>query len=145
MNIELKIRPLTYNHYYRHSKSGKPVKTGAGLAYEEELDMILEDYAIALSEYGRKFDPLTNILRLSITHFNPKFYIKDNSRLNMKAGDVDGSIKVLQDKVFNLMGIDDYVIKSLRSDQYPGAEDVVRIELDEISLSLPEYRPIRKD
>jgi len=143
MNIKLEIKPLTYNQYYRNSKNGRRIKTGAGLAYDEELSVVLEDYAIALSNYGKFLDPSKEIVRLKIAHYNPNFYVKDNSRLSKTAGDTDGPIKVLQDKIFNALGLDDYVVKSLVVDQYPGREHIVIINIDKLLLSSIEYQPIR--
>lgn len=145
MNIELKIKPLTYNQYYRNSKTGRRIKTGAGLAYDEELAEILKEYAIALHDFGKDLDLSKNILRLKISHFNPKFYIKDNSRLNKSSGDTDGIIKVLQDKIFHSLGCDDYIVKSLIVDQYPGREHRVLINIDKLLLSAIEYEPIWED
>lgn len=145
MKIKLFIKPLTYNQYYRNTKSGHRVKTGAGLAYDEELDVIMEDYAEALALFGRELDLSNSILRFSLDHYNENFYLQDNSRLSMTAGDVDGPIKVIQDKVFKLMGQDDYLVKSLRSDQYPANKDYIEINLAILDLSAPEYLPVWKD
>lgn len=145
MNIRLEIKPLTYNQYYRNTKSGHRIKTGAGLAYDEELGELLKDYAAALSNFGKEIDLSKNIVRLQIQHYNPKFYVKDNSRLSKTAGDTDGIIKILQDKIFNAMGLDDYIVKSLIVDQYPGRDHVVCINIDTLLLSSIQYSPIGKD
>lgn len=129
IKFNLNFRPLTYNQYYRSTKSGKRVKTGAGLAYDELLGEIFEDYSSELLEFGRKIDPAKHYVKLSLLHFNSKFYIKDKSRLNQKSGDNDGSIKILQDKIFTLMKFDDYIIKHHTLMQLPGDIDKVMLEI----------------
>jgi len=108
MKIILPIKPLSYNGYYRNNKSGKRIKTGKGLAFDEELGVLLEDHADALVRFGRTFDPSKDIISLTIRVGNPKFFIKDGSRLSKTSGDVDNYIKVLKDKIFKVMGVDDY-------------------------------------
>lgn len=133
--LELKLKPLTYNQHYRPTKSGKLVKTGAGLAYDEELSYLLREYSTELSDFREKLDSSNSILKVEYRHYNTKYFIKDGSRLNKKAGDVDGIIKVLQDKIFDLIGVDDFMIKDLRSVQYPSDRDFVKVIIEEIPHS----------
>ena len=142
MIFSLDLKLLSYNQYYRNNKNGKRIKTGAGHAYDEELGLLLEDHANALRLFGEGINPATNIVRLQITMYSPDFYIKDNSRLSMTCGDIDNPVKVFQDKLFKVIGTDDYIIKSLQVDQYPGAEHRAIIGLEILPLSSIEYSPI---
>ena len=130
LEITLPIKPLSINSYYRNSRTGKRIKTGKGLAFDEELGMLLEVHAEALVRFGRYFDPSTNMIRMSLDVGNPKYYLKDKSRLSMTAGDVDNYVKVLQDKMFRVMGVDDYSCRSLRVDDYDSKVEIAHILLE---------------
>lgn len=108
IEIILSIKPISYNAYYRNSKTGKRIKTGKGHAFDEELDYLLEDHAEALIRFGRLFDPSKNIIKMRMDVGNPSYFLKDKSRLSMTAGDVDNYLKVTQDKTFKVMKVDDY-------------------------------------
>lgn len=135
MNIRLKIKPLTYNQYYRNTKSGHRIKTGAGLAYDEELQYLLEEFREELEAFGKTFDESTHVIKFRIDHANPKFYVKDGSRLNKKSGDTDGIIKIIQDKIFHMMGLDDYIVKALEVYQHPGRDHEITMRIDRLLLS----------
>ena len=111
MIIKLPIKPLSYNAYYRNTKSGHRVKTGAGLAYEEELEMMISGHSNELAQFGESLDLSKYMIKITIYNFKSDFYIKDGSRINLTAGDWDNPIKVLQDKLFKQIGIDDIFIK----------------------------------
>lgn len=69
--------------------------------------------------FGEKYDPSKNIIRLGIEIFNPYFFRKADGFLNPKSGDIDNSVKVLQDKIFKYAGIDDSAVKKLQVVDYP--------------------------
>ena len=52
MRLVLPIKPLSYNQYYKNTRTGKRIKTGAGLAYDEELEILLDSYAGKLRTFG---------------------------------------------------------------------------------------------
>jgi len=131
MEVEftLDIKPLSYNAYYRNTRNGKRVKTGAGLAYDEELELLLEDYALKLVDFAAQLDDTRDYIKLVIIRFNPNFLVKDGSRLNKTSGDVDNIVKVLQDKIFKVAGIDDFFVKDLRVVEMPALDNRVYINL----------------
>ena len=145
MQIIIPFKLLSYNGYYRNTKSGHRVKTGAGLAYDEELGLFLEDNADALLDFGRSIDLSTNILKLKIQIFNSNFYIKDGSRLNEASGDIDNYVKILQDKLFKAMGLNDVFVKKLLVEEYPWDMDLAQISLSSQPISshqaAPTYHP----
>lgn len=128
MIIKLKIKPLSYNAYYKNSRTGRRIKTGAGLAYDEELGELLAEHAKALSNFGRDLDLSKSIVKLEIFNFKSRFFTK-SGELSKTSGDWDNPIKVLQDKVFKLMGIDDYVIKIGQVTDMPSNEDGVMLRI----------------
>lgn len=134
MKLLIPFKLLSYNQYYRNSKTGKRIKTGAGLAYDEELELFLQDNAAALGFFRRGIDLSINILEFKIHNFNSNYYIKDGSRLNQKSGDVDNFVKVLQDKLFKAIGIDDYLVKRLLVEESPSDKDYAIIELNVLKL-----------
>tara|TARA_R110000868_G_C10972634_1_gene770655 strand:- start:33568 stop:33972 length:405 start_codon:yes stop_codon:yes gene_type:complete len=134
MRIIIPFKLLSYNQYYRNTKSGHRVKTGAGLAYDEELGLFLEDNADALKSYGRNLDLSKDILEFKIQNYNADYYIKDGSRLNQKSGDIDNYVKVLQDKLFKVIGVDDFLIKRLIVEEYPSDTDYAILELSTINV-----------
>lgn len=109
--LKLDIKPISYNAYYRNTRTGKRIKTGQGLAFDEEIDMALEVYSNELETFGKSLDPSNSIVRLRIRVVNPDFFLKDGSRISQVAGDVDNWIKVLKDKIFKTIGIDDFVVR----------------------------------
>lgn len=119
MELVIPLRPLSYNQYYRNTRTGKRVKTGAGLAYEEELEYLLSCRESSLLSFGKEFDPSKNIVKLEIEIYNPYFFRKADGHLNPKSGDIDNSVKVLQDKIFKYAGIDDSAVKRLEVSDYP--------------------------
>ena len=121
LSIVLKIKPLSINGYYRNSKSGHRIKTGAGLAYDEELALLLRPYAEAMRSFKDSL-PAADVLSVDYTFFNPSYFIKDGSRLNQTSGDVDNPVKVLQDKIFRAMGVDDHRIKSFTVEEIPSTD-----------------------
>lgn len=122
ITIDIPFKLLSYNGYYRNTRTGKRVKTGAGLAYDEMLEEVLLENASALEYFGRTICQSKDILEFRLHIYNTKYYIKDKSRLNKKTGDIDNYVKVLQDKVFKYLKLDDYQIKSLVVKEYPSAD-----------------------
>lgn len=137
ITLTLSIRPLSYNQYYRNSKTGKRIKTGPGLAYDEELTILLESYQKTLKRFAKNLDPSKVVVEHRLTYFNPEFFIQDESRLNMTSGDIDNPVKVLQDKIFKAMGQDDYFVKKLFVEEYPS--DEVGVVVDLIVRPMPEF------
>jgi len=135
MRIVIPFKLLSYNGYYRNTRSGHRVKTGAGLAYDEELGLFLEDNAAALISYGKGFDLSKDILELKIQIFNSNFFIKDKSRINEASGDIDNYVKILQDKLFKAMGLNDVFVKKLYVSEYPWDIDLAQIEINSLLLS----------
>ena len=113
MKIFLPLKPLSINQYYRNSRSGNRIKTGKGLAFDEELNILLEEHASALQHFGKKIDPSINIVKLTMRVGNPDYFLKDGSRISKTAGDIDNYLKVIQDKIFNVIGVDDYTCRGL--------------------------------
>ena len=128
MIIKLEIKPLSYNQYYKNSRTGKRIKTGAGLAYDEELGLLLGYHASALKKFGREIDLSINIVKLEIFNFKSLFYTK-KGEVSQTAGDWDNPIKVLQDKIFKTMEVDDYVVKVGQVIDLPSDKDGVIIKL----------------
>jgi len=130
MKLLIPFKLLSYNAYYRNTKSGHKVKTGAGLAYDEELGVFLEDNAAALNHFRKDIDLSNYILELKIHLFNSKYYIKDGSRLNETSGDIDNYVKVLQDKLFKALDLNDARVKRLIVQEDPSDKDYAIIELN---------------
>ncbi len=132
MKIEftLTIKPISYNAYYRNSKTGKRIKTGKGHAFDEELEYLLDDHAEALAEFGRFFDPSKNIIKMTMDVGNPNYYLKDKSRLSMTGGDVDNYLKVTQDKMFSYIGVDDYSCRHIDVSDHDSVEEITYILLE---------------
>ena len=129
MKLVLLLKPLSYNQYYRNTRSGKRIKTGAGLAYEEELEYLLSCREKSLLSFGEEFDPSKNIVKLDLQIFNPYFFRKADGHLNPKSGDIDNSVKVLQDKIFKYAGIDDSSVKKLTVSDFPSDKSGMIITL----------------
>lgn len=121
LSIILKIKPLSINGYYRNSKSGHRVKTGAGLAYDEELALLLRPYEKAMAAFKNSL-PEGDVLSVDYTFFASNYFVKDGSRINKASGDVDNPVKVLQDKIFRAMDVDDHRIKSFTVEQIPSSD-----------------------
>lgn len=130
MIIKLPIKALSYNGYYRSTKSGNRVKTGAGLAYDEELEYILRDYSEELEIFGKGCDPSKNIVAMEITYYNPGFMLKDGSRVSKTAGDLDNIVKVLQDKIFKVIRKDDSMVRSLKVSDMPSDFYLISVNLN---------------
>ena len=130
LQFDLDIKPISYNSYYRNSRTGKRIKTGKGHAFDEELGVLLEDHAEALLRFGRFFDPSKNIIKMIMDVGNTGYLIKDKSRLSMTAGDVDNYIKVTQDKMFGVMEVDDYSCRHVDVSDYDSCEDITHITLE---------------
>lgn len=140
MELILPFKPLSYNAYYRNSRTGKRIKTGKGLAFDEELNIHLKENAIALAQFGKSIDPSSNIVKLTIRVGNPNFFIKDGSRISKTAGDVDNYLKVMQDKIFGFIGVDDYVARHLDILDIPSVEPFTKIILKTIPIhELPTH------
>lgn len=140
MKITLDIKPLSYNQYYRSTRSGKRVKTGAGLAYEEELEYLLSNYSDELLNFGKELDLHKNIVRTEIKIYNPDYFIKDGSRINKNSPDVDNCIKVLQDKLFKVIDKDDVQARDTRIYDVPSNGWKISIEM--FIVSIPDFCPI---
>lgn len=139
--ITILIKPISYNAYYRNSRSGNRIKTGAGLAYDEELELLLSEFREELEEFGHKLDPSKNIATLEISFANPDFFIKDGSRISKTAGDLDNTIKVLQDKIFSFVQVDDYICRDVRAFDFPSNSWEVYIRLN--IKAIPDFRHVQ--
>ena len=138
--IDLNLQPLSYNAYYRNSHSGNRIKTGAGLAYDEELEYLLNNYSDELKNFGKSLDPSKNIVSMGIKYYNPGMLLKDKSRLSKTAGDLDNIIKVLQDKLFKLICEDDSIVRRLK-DIYDVPSDEYGIRITLGIEPIPDFCP----
>jgi hypothetical protein len=138
LRLTLPIRPLSYNQYYRNTRTGKRIKTGSGLAYDEILEGIILGYSNELLSFGKLVDQSKHIISFSLRIANPRFYIKDGSRINKTAGDVDNYVKILQDKISRAMGVDDYLFRRGSQFDFPSDKDLVMISLE--ILPHPPFR-----
>jgi len=130
LSIKIPIKPISYNAYYRNSRTGKRIKTGKGLAFDEEIELLLLGYSNELVKFGKYIEPSKNIVKFTLKVGNPKFFIKDGSRISQTCGDVDNYIKVLQDKLFKIIGFDDYCVRHLEVSDFPSIEESTLITLD---------------
>lgn len=130
LKLILPIRPLSYNGYYRNTRTGKRIKTGSGLAYDEMLGREFDGHSKELQEFGNLVDQSKHIVSFKIEIANPRFYIKDGSRINKKAGDVDNYVKILQDKISMLMGLDDYIFRKVSCEDFPSDQDMIILLLE---------------
>lgn len=142
MQISLPLKPLSYNAYYRNSRTGKRIKTGKGLAFDEELALVLEDYSDELVLFGRSIDPSINIVKLTMIVGNPDFFIKDGSRISKTCGDIDNYIKVIQDKLFNVIGVDDYTCRHLEVLDFYSVKESTLIHLEIKPILQGIYRKV---
>jgi hypothetical protein len=133
MILKLKVKALSYNQYYRNSRTGKRIKTGAGLAYDEILGEALGEYAEALKEFGGSVDLSRSIVKIEILNFKSNFFTKKGA-ISKTSGDWDNPVKVLQDKIFALVGVDDYIIKEGTVKVLPSDTDgvIIRLSLEPI-------------
>ena len=150
--LTLPIKPLSINAYQRNMKGGKRVKTGKGLAFDEEIEYLLEDHANALQKFGESVDPSNNIIKLIIRVGNPNFYLADRSRVSKTAGDVDNYLKVMQDKLFGCMDIDDHIARHIDVADCHSIEPFTHIILKIVPIpqgfdrqGVPVYSPILDD
>lgn len=140
LRIDLYLKPLSYNKYYRSTRSGNRVKTGAGLAYDEQLDIVMEEYSNELKAFGCELDLSSNIVIMDIQYFNPEFFIKDGSRISKTAGDLDNMIKILQDKIFRTMEVDDSIVRNLSIHDVPS--NGYKVVIDLLIQPIPDFYPI---
>ena len=129
LRLILKVRPLSYNVYYRNSRTGKRLKTGLGLAYDELLEVEFSGHSKELCELGKSVDQSKDIVSIDLEIANPRFYIKDGSRINQTAGDVDNYVKILQDKIARMMGVDDFLFRQGSQRDFPSDMDLIIITL----------------
>lgn len=148
LSLNLAIKPISYNQYYRNTRTGKRIKTGMGLAFDEEIAYRLADNSKELKSFGESLDPSNSIVRLRIRVVNPDFFLKDGSRISKTAGDVDNWVKVLKDKIFREIGIDDFVVRWDDIADCPGVEYSINIVLERLPIPQsfdhrgePIYRP----
>jgi hypothetical protein len=130
LKLILPIKPLSYNHYYRNTRTGKRIKTGSGLAYDEMLDRVVTGRSKELLEFGNLVDQSRHIVSFNLEIANPRFYIKDGSRINKTSGDVDNYVKILQDKISRVMGVDDYLFRRGSQFDFPSDQDLIIIKLE---------------
>ena len=130
IEILLPIKPISYNAYYRNSRTGKRIKTGKGHAFDEELDLLLRVYEDSLRKFRELLDPSKFIVKMTMQVGNPDYYLKDGSRLSMTGGDVDNYLKVTQDKIFKEIGFDDYICKHIEVIDYHSLEAQTKINLE---------------
>ena len=142
MIIKLEIKPLSYNQYYKNSRTGKRIKTGAGLAYDEELGLLLGYHASALKKFGREIDLSKDIVKLEIFNYKTNFFRKDGE-LSKTAGDWDNPVKVLQDKIFKTMEVDDYIVKIGKVVDIPSS-DLNGVIIDLNILDIPEMQSFKE-
>lgn len=150
--LTLPIKPISINAYQRNTRTGKRIKTGKGLAFDEEIAYRLKDYSIELKEFGKLLDPSKVIVKLTLRVVNSNYFLKDGSRISKTAGDVDNYIKVLQDKIFREIGTDDYIMRWTDVADCYGIEDSTYIVLE--TFPIPQgfsptgeltFRPIPGD
>lgn len=152
LKLSLNLKPISYNQYYRNTRTGKRIKTGMGLAFDEEIAIRLKEYSKELKVFGCNLDPSNSIVRLRIRVVNPDFFLKDGSRISKVAGDVDNWIKVLKDKIFREIGIDDFIVRWDDIADCHGPEYSTHIILERLPIPQsfdhrgePIFRPIFDD
>jgi len=136
MKVELHFpfKPISYNAYYRNSRTGKRIKTGSGLAFDEEIAFKLEDYSVELVKFGENLDPSKYIVKLTMRVVNPEFFLKDRSRISKVAGDVDNYVKVVQDHIFKVVEVDDYIVRHVVASDIYGPEASSHVTLERLPI-----------
>jgi len=125
MKIVFDCKPLTVNQYKRPTKTGRIVKTGKAHAYDEYINMCLDEVEDQLGD----FDCLGSkqYLELQINWFQSDFFNKDGS-INKTAGDWDNIIKPVQDLIFSRFKVlNDAFVKTGHVSVIPSNEDSFEI------------------
>lgn len=130
LKLEFDFKPISYNAYQRNTRTGKRIKTGKGLAFDEEIVYRLGNYSTELVAFGKSLDPSKNIVKLTMRVGNPHYFLKDGSRLSKTAGDVDNYIKVFQDHIFKVIGVDDYMVRHVEISDIYSVEPFTHIILE---------------
>lgn len=133
------IKPLSYNGYYRNTRTGKRVKTGAGHEYDEALTHYISDYADEIDGFFSTLGE-DECIRLKLVVGKSNYYTEKGA-VHKRSGDISNTVKVIEDKVFShVTGFDDYIVKSVVLDEYPCDDDFFAISFHKIPHNLEQLK-----
>lgn len=112
LKIELPFKPISVNRYYKTSRDGGVIRTGEGDAFVEEVE-----YYMDLGDFS--FCNNVDFIHVYYTVYTTTMYKKDGS-INLRGGDVDNYIKVLQDTVTKKLDVEDALITKLVVEKLDG-------------------------
>jgi hypothetical protein len=127
--MTLPIRAMSYNNFMTSTKSGRRFVTGRGKQYVEELNFLLSKYKEQLFYFGLNVEWPT-MFRMEIRYYYLNYLTKKDV-LSKTCNDVDNPNKIVIDKVFGFMGVDDYLLGELHCSKHKAInEDMIFITLN---------------
>lgn len=85
-------------------------------------------YSYQLKEFKEAYNPFTQHIAIDYTFYIPKFFTSDN-RVSRQSKDVDNMVKVVNDRLFKEMGVDDSQVTDLSARKRPMADFLIHIKL----------------
>ena len=141
LEMNLKIKPLSYNQYLRFNTRGTKYITQKGKDYLESLTYCLNPYDNTLRLFARELKK-DHMVDMEIYYFKKNFYTKED-KISKTAGDVDNPNKILIDEIFSRMGLDDYLLGRLSCEKVASDEDRVLIRMT--SYNVRKYNQTMSD
>jgi Holliday junction resolvase RusA-like endonuclease len=97
---------ISTNHaYFYDPRSKRKIMSKEGREFKKYITLS----TIKQAKEIPKITKFNNYIEIEYFIYSPNVLCKDGS-INMRKGDVDGSIKLLQDAIFDGLGIDDSLI-----------------------------------
>lgn len=132
--IEIPKKPLTTNHIYGHAKNGRKYIKDEGKAFQLMVKLLMRGKTL-------KFDDRSEYLRVEY-YFHLKNFFTLKGQINKHSGDCDNFKKLLQDSIFNCLGINDGVICNTEDFKLPGKFDRTIVIIKPMAISeLPATYP----
>lgn len=105
LNLVFDIEPLTMNMAYPTGRNGVRHLSAKGKVYHRYISIITR---LSLSKTNFKFNSKIHYSSMGIEFYSPCFKTKKNEISKIKP-DTSNCIKLLEDAIFETIGVDDYL------------------------------------
>jgi Holliday junction resolvase RusA-like endonuclease len=103
LKIKIEADPIPLNRAYPTNKQGRRFLSKEGSDYKKLVSIATRN---AFLDQGFGFDPDNQYITTEIFFYSPKLFTKQG-KINRKKPDTSNLIKLLEDAIFETLGIDD--------------------------------------
>ena len=132
LEFKLDLSPVSLNSS-TFVWNNRRIKTKQAIAFENDFNELMKPYAHSLGLLADSFIDTEHSFSLDYTFYLKTFFTKKGN-ISAKSKDVDNLVKVVNDRLFKLIGIDDSTMIDLTAKKRPADKDCICITIEMIPI-----------